>query len=175
MSENIKTEESKSTDWLRLIVGILLVVAALFSFNNPNFNVLNVVIFYSIVMIASGIQLIATGVQEKKNTIVLIILGVLNVILGILIVLNLWYSLLITPYFFGIWVIIQSIAGLFTLGSIRKESKGAFWFSLILSILGIVLGISLLNHPLISYLTVAYLFGLGLMCLGIKNIIDSFN
>ncbi|MBP1040301.1 DUF308 domain-containing protein [Vagococcus sp. BWB3-3] len=164
----------KGTDWGKLILGILLIITSLISFNNPNFNVLNVVVFFGIAMIASGIQMIASAVKSEKSNVLLIILGVITIILGILIIVNIWYSLLITPYFFAIWCLVQSISGLFTLGEIKKVSKGAFWFSLIMNILGILIGLLLFYHPVVSYFTLSFTVGMGFMFFGIKNIAESF-
>lgn len=164
----------KGTDWGKLILGILLIITSLISFNNPNFNVLNVVIVFGIVMIASGIQMIAAAVKSEKSNVLLILFGVITIILGILIIVTLWYSLLITPYFFAMWCLVQSISGLFTLSEIRKVSKGAFWFSLIMNILGIVVGLLLFYHPVVSYFTLAFTVGMGFMFIGIKNIVEAF-
>lgn len=170
-SETTKTDKM---DWGKLLLGVLLIITALFSFNNPNFNVLNVVIFFGIVMIASGIQMIATTAKSQKSNILVIVLGVINILLGIMIMLNLTYSLLVTPYFFAIWCLVTSISGLFTLGEIRKNSKGAFWFSLIMNIIGILVGLLLFYHPVVSYFTLSFTVGMAFMFVGIKNVVESF-
>lgn len=83
-------------------------------------------------------------------------------------------SVLALPFVFAIWFIVDSIFGLFNLDLARQHSNGYFWFSLIIDILGIIVGFMLLFNPISSALTLSFLVGFYFMMWGITQIVYAF-
>ncbi|HAP9234537.1 TPA: hypothetical protein IWI47_001253, partial [Enterococcus faecium] len=56
----------------------------------------------------------------------------------------------------------------------RGVSEGYYWFTIIVNILGILLGIFLLFNPISSALTLSFLVGFYFMLFGITHIVYAF-
>lgn len=168
----------KGIDWGSLILGILFVITALVSFQDPTGNLLAIVMFFAIFAILKGVFEIFARNKVKELTgykaYMPIIIGVIDILIGLYLLFNLNIGIVALPFVFAIWFIMDSIFGLFTLDLAKTVSSGYFWFSLIVDILGIVVGIILLMNPLSSALTLSFLVGFYFMIFGITNIIYAF-
>jgi len=78
------------------------------------------------------------------------------------------------PYLFAFWLIFDSIGTLLTARPIRNFSNAQFWFTILIGILGIIIGFLLLSNPLSSYVAIATLVGIYFMLYGILNIVYAF-
>ena len=104
----------------------------------------------------------------------MIITGILDIALGILLIFNLSAGAKIVLYIFAIWFIIDAIEGLLVLDIAKYIGDGYYYFTLIINIIGILIGVYLLFNPQGSALTIALLLGFNLMVVGIWNIIKAF-
>ncbi|MHC5228433.1 HdeD family acid-resistance protein [Enterococcus sp. LJL99] len=165
-------------DWGALILGILFVVTSLISFQDPAGNLVAIVLFFAIIAIMKGIFEIFVRNRMKELTgyksYAPIILGVIDILIGVYFLFNLNIGVAALPFVFAIWFIIDSIFGLFTLDLAKSVSTGYFWFTLIVDILGVILGFVLLANPLSAALTLSFLVGFYFMMFGITNIIYAF-
>lgn len=172
------TEEKRSFNWGSFILGILFILAALLSFKDVTGNLLAIVIVYAIFAIIKGCYEIFLRNKLKELTGVKmyfpIIMGVIDLIVGIYLLFHLNIGITILPYVFAIWFLLDSIFSLFTLDLARAVSNGFFWFSLIVDILGIIVGFMLLFNPISSVLTLSFLVGFYFMMFGILEIVYSF-
>ena len=75
---------------------------------------------------------------------------------------------------FAVWFIADSVLALFTADLARGVSEGYYWFTIIVNILGILLGIFLLFNPISSALTLSFLVGFYFMLFGITHIVYAF-
>ncbi|OTN88838.1 acid-resistance membrane protein [Enterococcus sp. 7E2_DIV0204] len=168
----------KGIDWGSLILGILFVLTALLSFQDPAGNLIAIVLVFAIFAILKGIFEIFARNRLKELTgykaYAPIILGVIDVIIGVYFLFNLNIGVAALPFIFAIWFIFDSVFGLFTLDLAKAVSPGYFWFTLIVDILGIILGIMLLMNPLSSALTLSFLVGFYFMLFGITHIVYAF-
>ena len=170
--------EKRGFDWGSLILGILFVIVALMSFQDPVGNLVAIVIVFGVFAILKGIFEIflrnrfkdLTGYKAKMPLVV----GILDIIIGIFLLWNMNASVLALPFVFAIWFIVDSIFGLFNLDLARQHSNGYFWFSLIIDILGIIVGFMLLFNPISSALTLSFLVGFYFMMWGITQIVYTF-
>ncbi|WP_396139247.1 HdeD family acid-resistance protein [Enterococcus asini] len=169
----------KSFDWGSLLLGVLFVITAVMSFRRPLANLLTIVMVYAIFSFIKGIYEIffrsrleeLTGYQGKLP----IVLGVIDIIIGIFLLFNTGAGVIALPFIFAIWFIIDSVFNLFNLEAARKFKTWYFWFSLIINVLGVILGIYLFLNPLSSALTLSFLIGCYFMMFGIKHIIFAFS
>lgn len=104
----------------------------------------------------------------------LTVLGVIEIIIGIVLLLNLWLGVLAIPFIFAIWIITDSIGALFLSSAFRGVSNAMFWFILILAIIGLIIGVVLLFNPVGGLFTVAFLVGMYFMIAGITSIVEAF-
>ncbi len=174
MLENKK----KGVDWSYLLLGILFIMTSLISFRNPFGNLVSIVLVFAIFAIVRGIFEIIIGNKVKNLSgfkfYLPIILGIFNILIGIYFMFNIHIGVAVLPFVFSIWFIADSIMGLLMLDLARAVSNAYFWFSLIINILGVLLGIMLLFDPITSALTISFLVGFYFLLSGISYIVYSF-
>ncbi|MZM07541.1 hypothetical protein GT958_09365, partial [Bifidobacterium pseudocatenulatum] len=75
---------------------------------------------------------------------------------------------------FAVWFIADSVFALLAADLAKGVSNGYYWFTVIVNILGIILGIMLLFNPISSALTLSFLVGFYFMLFGITHIVYAF-
>lgn len=165
--------------WANLLVGILFIMASTVAFRNPTSDLAAIILIFGIAAISKGVATIFVRGQLKQNTGVqsstMMVVGILDIIIGLILLFNITSSMIALPFVFAIWFIVDSIEGLMLLDRAREISKGYYWFTLIISILGILIGIQLFFDPISSALTIAFLIGFELMLAGILYIVRAFS
>lgn len=141
--------EEKRFDWSNLILGIIFVVSSM-AFQPPVSSLKALVIYLAITAIINGLTSIFIRNRVKQfiefKATALLTLGILEVILGIVLMFNLYVGVMALTYVFGLWFVVDSIRNLVTLNEVRLVSTVYYWFSLILNIIGI----SLFFDPIVS-------------------------
>lgn len=170
---------SKSkVDWKNIVIGIIFILGALAVFGNPLLNMKIVLGILSVIAVIEGIYQIFFRRKIKlaigyKST-AMLVMGLIDIVVGTILIFNLNEGVVAMSYVFAIWFILKSIEGLMTSGIAKVVSKGYYWLKIIVSILGIVIGILLFKNPLTSIVTVSYLIGINFMAIGILYIIEAF-
>lgn len=174
----MESKQYRKFDWGSLILGILFILTALISFQDPTGNLIAIVIVFAIFAIVKGFYEIFLRNRMKEligfKVYIPIILGIIDILIGLYLLFNLNVGIAILPFVFAIWFLFDSVFGLFTLEFAKQVSNGYFWFVLIVNILGIILGVILLFNPLTSALTLSFLVGFYFMIFGINNVIYAF-
>ncbi|MGM0214043.1 HdeD family acid-resistance protein [Enterococcus sp. AZ109] len=171
-------QPKRGFNWSSLILGILFIIVALLSFQDPIGNLVAIVIVIGAFAIIKGLFEIfvrnrvkeLTGYQSKMP----IVIGVIDIIIGVFLLFNIGAGVITLPFLFAFWFLFDSILGLLTAGSARTFSNGYYWFTVVVNIIGILLGIYLLFNPLSSVLTLSFLVGAYFMLVGITEIIYAF-
>ncbi|MBL1225510.1 HdeD family acid-resistance protein [Enterococcus sp. BWR-S5] len=166
-------------DWGSLLLGVLFVIISLMSFQDPAGNLLAIVMVFAVFAIIKGVFEIFVRNRLKELTgfksYTPLILGVIDIILGVYLLFNLQIGMAVLPYVFAIWFILDSFFNLFTLDLAKAFHTGYYWLSLIVDVLGILLGVMLLFNPLSSALTLSFLVGFYFMMFGITYIVYAFH
>nr|WP_265458635.1 DUF308 domain-containing protein [Enterococcus sp. HY326] len=160
------------------ILGLLFIFISIISFRDPASNLVALVIFFAVMAILKGIFEIAIrrplqNTTGGKGTFVLV-MGIIDIILGIFLLFNMSAGVLALPIIFAIWFIIDSIGELMISSAFKEVSTGYYWFMVIVNILGIILGFILLFNPLSAALTLAFLVGIYFMITGITYLVAAF-
>ena len=171
-------EQKRSVDWRNLLMGILFIIVALFSFQNPAGDLIAIVMVFAIFALLKGVfEIFArnkwkelTGYKAKMP----LLLGTVDILIGVFFLFNIRAGVLALPFVFAVWFIMDSVFGLFTLDLAKSISNGYYWFTLLVNVLGIFLGIILLFNPLSAALTLSFLVGFYFMMFGITHIIYAF-
>lgn len=98
-------------------------------------------------------------------------IGILEIIVGIVFLFNMGLAVSVLAYTFAFWFIIDSVSGLLNVNRTRALGNGAYWFSFIINLLGVVIGISLLFNPITAGLTLSFLVGFYFLLFGIESIV----
>ena len=170
---HMQTDENKALkkkfNWGLLLVGILFVAGGILSFANPAGSIGTIAYAFAFLAIVYGIWLIASSMGSGWR----VVGGILDILLGIFLITNIYVAIVAIPYIFAAWFIADSLVRLFTIGATRLLGTGYFVFSLILNILGLVVGVMLLFDPITSALTLSFLVGFYLLLAGVECIIFS--
>ena len=162
--------------WASLLLGIIAVVAAMAAFRDPAANLLALTVFFGFIALIRGVLQIYSrfALRDIPGANMLLLIGIVNVVLGVLLLTDLWVGLVVLPTLFAIWFIAESILGLMTAGVSRALGSGYYWFRIVICILGIFVGVGLLNNPAAATVTIAYMVGFYFMLLAINCFVEAF-
>jgi uncharacterized membrane protein HdeD (DUF308 family) len=158
--------------WVLLIRGILLIIIGLLSFVNP----LVWVTFVGIYMLIDGMSMLFSGFGDEppgQSRWPLIILGVLGLLAGVIILWNPGLGGLTLTWVIAAWAIVGGILTVISAIRLREEIDNEWW--LVLSgILAIIFGILVFTNVLAGILTIAWVFGVFAIAVGILSIVLAF-
>ena len=162
--------------WGELVVGIALVVLGIFTFARPSSALTGIVFVYGLLAVVTGIADIAFYVKIEKHTgfgpVVSLITGILSILAGVLLLFNpdavKWAMALLFP----LWFITHCISRLTHLPVIRLTAgSGYYYCTLIVNILGLILGFVMIVNPMLSLFSVSYVIGIYLLLAGIDHLV----
>ena len=166
--------------WMELVIGIALILLGIFTFMNPGKTLTGAVMVYGIVAIITGIADIVFYVRAERYTgfgpAVALVTGILGVMAGVMLLAyptaGKWIFLLVFP----VWFITHCISRLSHLDMIRLVAgKFIYYVTLVINIVGIVLGVMMIFRPRIAFLSAAVVIGAYLILLGIDSIVMAFS
>lgn len=166
--------------WIELIIGILLVLFGIYTWLRPGQSLNWIVMLYGLFAVIMGISDIVFYIRAERLTgfgpIISLITGVFSIMAGIMLLIHpgagKWVMVLLLP----IWFIAHCISRLSRLHEIRFiQGNFYYYFTLIVNIIGIVLGCMMIIWPSILLFSTSYIIGTYLILLGIDNIVAAFH
>ncbi len=162
--------------WLELIVGILLIVVGIWAFVDPIRALTGMVFVYGIIAVIMGATDIILYVQVERYTglgpVVSLISGILSVMSGIMLMVYPKAGTVVLTILFPVWFIAHCISRLTHLNHIWLiAGHGIYVFTLIVNIIGLILGFMMLLSPLFTLTAVRSFAGVYLILLGIDSIV----
>lgn len=161
--------------WLELILGILLILLGIFTLASPDLALTGLVVVYGIIAIVMGIADIVLYVRLERyigfGPVVSLISGILSVMSGFMLLVYPNAGKWVLSLLFPIWFIAHCISRLSHLQTIRMTAgNGMYYFTLIVNIIGLILGFMMLLRPVFTLLSVTYIVSLYLILLGVDSI-----
>ncbi len=163
--------------WSNLIEGIIFIILGVITLIRPNFILTSFVILYALAAIVIGIADIVAYVRMDRFTgfapMVSLITGVLSVMTGFMLLIHQdagkWVMLILFP----LWFIAHCISRLSQLQVIRYTSgKGHYYFTMIVNIIGLILGVVMIFDSVVTYVSMGILVGIYLILLGVDCIMQ---
>ena len=158
--------------WVLLIRGALLIIAGLLAVVSP----ITWVIFVGVYMLFDGMTLLLSGFSDQpggQSRWPLVIIGVLGLLAGLIILWNPALGGITLTYVIAAWAIVTGILTIITALRLRDEIDNEWW--LVLSgVLAIIFGILVFQNVLAGILTIAWVFGLFAVVVGILSIALAF-
>ncbi|MBI5973571.1 DUF308 domain-containing protein [Staphylococcus caledonicus] len=165
-------QDNNKLKWASLIMGTLLLIVAVIIFSYPVKNFYTLTWLIGLFILINGIiQLMfrrTTKAFAGGGTGLIIVIGVIDIIFGLLIMFNVGASSEFFVFMFAAWFIVSSLIGLFTISK-QGTLRG---LSIIVNILGLILGIILLFNPMMGMVLVSTMIAITFAILGITYIID---
>lgn len=162
--------------WLELVIGIVLIGLGILAFAKPDQALTGLVFAYGIAAVIMGVADIILFIEVERYTgfgpILSLISGVLSVMVGLMLVAYPGTGVLILTVLFPIWFIAHVISRLAHLNHIRfVAGDGIYYFTLIVNIIGLFLGILMMIHPLFTLTTIRCFASAYLILLGIDSVV----
>lgn len=164
--------------WLELIAGIVLVLLGIWALIDPGLALWGMVYAYGLAAIIMGIADIVLFIEVERYTglgpVISLISGIFSVMSGIMLLVYPTAGILVMTLLFPIWFIAHCISRLSHLGYVRMVSgDGRYYFTMIIHIIGLVLGVLMLFSPLLTVTSIHYFASAYLILLGIDSIITA--
>jgi uncharacterized membrane protein HdeD (DUF308 family) len=169
---------TRKINWDYFFVGILFIITALISFSNPASNLVAIVYVFAILAILKGVSELVfrrklDDFTGAKN-IYILVLGIVDILLGIFLLFNANVGVIALPYLFAIWFILDSLFELAVSSVYKVKATSYYRFDVFMNILGVILGIVLLFNPVSSAITLAFLVGTYFLFSGTSYLAAAF-
>lgn len=166
--------------WLELVIGILLLVLGVLAFVKPDLALTSMIFAYGMAAVIMGIADIILYIQIESfigfGPILSLITGILSVMSGIMLTVYPRTGVIILTVLFPIWFIAHCISRFAHLHHIRYiAGDGIYYTTLIINVIGLILGILMLLRPFLALTTIRFIAGVYLVLLGIDSIVMAFS
>lgn len=166
--------------WLELVIGVLLILLGVLAFVKPDLALTSLIFAYGAAAVIMGIADIVLYIRVERFTgfgpILSLISGILSVMSGIMLLVYPRTGVLVLTVLFPIWFIAHCISRLAHLGHIRfVAGNGIYYFTLIVNIIGLILGFLMIFNPFFTLTTIRYFASVYLILLGIDSVVMAFS
>lgn len=165
-------QDNNKLKWSSLIIGTLLLIVAVIIFSYPVKNFYTLTWLIGLFILINGvIQLLfrrAARAVAGSGTGLIMVIGIIDIIFGLLVMFNVGASSTFFIFMFAAWFIVSSIIGLLTISK-QSRLKG---LSIIVNILGLLLGMILLFNPMMGMILVSTMIAITFAILGVTYVID---
>jgi uncharacterized membrane protein HdeD (DUF308 family) len=158
--------------WIYLVRGIFAILFGITTMIVPGASFTTLVVFFGTFMIADGVFSIMFSTSAKKaikNKQWMLFVGITGIVAGILTLFNPFISAIILVCFFAFWSFFAGIMEMFRAVNLRQEKRKEAWY-VMSGILSILVAILLFVNPLEGPVTLAMVFGMYAMVIGISLI-----
>jgi uncharacterized membrane protein HdeD (DUF308 family) len=162
--------------WTFLLRGIFATLFGLLCIFMPIAAFTGLVIYLGAYMFVDGIFAVIAAISERKNYrnwTWLLLFGLLGIVAGILTFINPFATGTALIYLVAIWAILIGVAEIFWAIRLRRVIKGEGWY-ILSGLLSIAFGLIILFYPAIGAVTLALMFGIYALVIGILFISLSF-
>lgn len=165
-------QDNGKLKWSSLIMGTLLLIVAVIIFSYPVKNFYTLTWLIGLLILINGvIQLLfrrAARAIAGSGSGLIVVIGIIDIIFGLLVIFNVGASSTFFIFMFAAWFIVSSVIGLMTISK-QSRLKG---LSIIVNVLGLLLGIILLFNPMMGMILVSTMIAITFAILGVTYVID---
>ena len=164
--------------WLELITGIVLILLGIWALVNPVVALKGMAFVYGVVAVVMGIADILLYIQVERYTglgpILALIAGILSVMSGVMLLVYPRTGAVALALLFPTWFVAHCISRLAHANHIRLVSgDGMYYFTLIVNIIGLILGCMMFLSPMFTLTYVRLLASAYLILLGVDSILTA--
>ncbi|MFV0396227.1 MAG: HdeD family acid-resistance protein [Coprobacillaceae bacterium] len=161
---------------LHMIVGSIFIFLGILSFLSPAKTMTTHSYIYGAVMlIMGGLEItfyILRGYKSLFFPASLLTIGTLEIVLGMLLISNIWIGEWAITFLFPAWFIILCISRITNLKWIKSYvGDGEYWLSLTINLLGIVVGTIMFLNPIIPLISMSIIISAFLIMIGVEMIV----
>ena len=161
--------------WLELIEGILLILLGIYTLCNPGSMLRGITFAYGLLAVTTGISDIVFYAKTERyigfGPTVALVSGILSILTGLMLLMYPNAGELIMTLLLPIWFIAHSVSRLTHLPLVRLVGKFYYYFTMIVNILGIILGCLMIIWPWVALFSTGFIIGCYLILLGIDCVV----
>lgn len=165
--------KKNSKIWLG-VTGILLIAVGVLCFVDPGATLLSMAVLIGCFTLAAGISRLVFTLRTQRflpNSGTRMLSALLQIIVGLIFLGNSIWLAISLPIIFAVWVMFEGIVLLIQSFDYKKFGFTYWWVIMLLGIGGAVLGCLGLYHLDASGITLTWLFGLGLILIGVAYLV----
>ncbi len=167
-------KNNRNYKWMYILKGIVFIVVAVLIFKNPVLSLLSLVAVIGMMIIFTGGLFVIGGITSRKFTKKwkwILLFGVLDIVLGILLLTSPRLSALLLVVFIGSWAVFTGVLESAFSFQIKKIGIKSWWQVLIVGILSIVMGLMILFRPEVGALSITFFIGFQFALYGTSLVI----
>lgn len=147
----------KNAKWISLMIGVLLILSGVIFFSRPIESLLSLVNIISFIFIMVGVlRIIRYFTDRIFKSGAFLVGGILDILLGILIIYNQPFSIIAFTTFLGFWQIVSGVSEIAISIDLKKFNLPRWWLGIISGILGIIIGFIFINNPASSSIYISF-------------------
>ena len=159
--------------WVFLIIGILLIIGSYWIFSTPVESFISLAQIFSILILISGFFTIIfafTNKEEINNWGLYLVGGILDVVVGFILLSYPGITLVVFSLFIGFWLLFRGFNTISTSLELKKEGAANWGSILLLGILVIIFALMSIVNPLIGASYLVFTLAFAIFLLGTANI-----
>ncbi|WP_055443452.1 HdeD family acid-resistance protein [Lacinutrix himadriensis] len=164
--------------WISLLLGILYIIAGVWVFQTPLASYVSLSIVFSVFIIVSGISQIAFSVSssnEMEGWGWHLAGGILDLIIGILLISHPLMTMAILPFYIGFWLLFQGFMAIGLSFQFKSADVPNWGWFLFLGILTLLFAFLLLANPIFAGLSIVYMTAMACITAGVFRIFLAFD
>lgn len=176
----MRRSQNEGFGWIELLLAIIFFIAAYFAFTNPATTIQTISILLGITALIRGILAIANYVRGRNNNArdrssgFQLALGIIAILAGLVFLFFSGLGTIVLSIAFAVWFFVECIEGLTRAPRYKQRSNALYWISIILNVLGIIVGILLILNPWTAFFAFSYLIAFAFLYFGILNLFMAF-
>ena len=161
--------------WVLLIQGILLIILAIFIFNNPLDVLAGLSIWVGILVLIAGIAGIIgwLGAEKEEKESGSLLWSIVTLLFGIVLLSNLLATMKALTILFGVWLLLGGIHLIRSGLALRRETSSSGLFIIITGILALLVALATIFKIGTAAVTISILLGLQVLLIGLSLVIFS--
>ena len=157
--------------WVFLLRGILFIALGIYMFMAPVASYITLSFFFGVIVLLAGVAelLYAYTNRHHKGWGWRLFSGIIDLVLGIILVSNLAVSMSVLPFVMAAWFFFRG----FSLFSFAAVVSGSWWLNLG-GVLSVLFALLILFHPAIGAITIVLWTAFAFFITGIFNVLLAF-
>ncbi len=164
--------------WLSLLLGVLFILLGIWVFRTPLASYISLSMLFSVLIFISGIFGVIFSISNRKEMEGWgwhLTGGILDLMIGSVLVLYPAITMAILPFFVGFWILFRGVFAIGLSFQLRSYSVPNWGLLLFFGILIVLFSFLLLLNPIFTSLGIVYMTALAFVVMGIFRIILAFN
>lgn len=158
--------------WAYLLMGCLFILIGLWIFMTPAASFLSLSLFFSLALIAIGIFEMVFSIRiirESKNWGGFFARGLFDVVIGVLLLLNPFFTVNLLPYLIALWIIYRSLRAILFAYRLKSYGIEKWYRNLVFGTGTLIFGILIMVYPILAGHGISYVVAAAFLLLGTFN------